>query len=158
MKKTKNYFENISSQMWIIIFCILTILVIKTGIESLDQTLKIEYGPYVCGNNTLVIDVDEHKNHVEGVAWNSIHFVWNKKEIKTIENYNFEGVQNFIQLPWKTKCSPVIVDNFSVIGDLTSCIGQKMLDGSLEQDRVKKNGAPFEICGVGYYDSSRKYE
>ncbi len=102
--------------------------------------------------------MEEHKNKLEGTGWNEIHFIWNNEEIRTTENYNFEGVKGFVQLPWKTKCTPLIINEASVVTDLANCFDQKMKDESLERDRQTKNGLPFQICGIGYYNAGEKYE
>lgn len=87
-----------------------------------------------------------------------IHFIWNNRQIRTTENYNSEGVEDFTELPWKTQCSPLIINEALIAQKLANCIRQKMDDGTIEQERIKQNGIPLEICGIGYSNPEKRYE
>lgn len=157
-KDQKNKFTKISSRIWIIVFCIMIVLVLKTGLWDTTTHPEIQYGPYSCGENILSINVKESKNHLQITKHQEIHFVWNNRQIRTTENYNAEGVEDFTELPWKTRCTPLIINEPLVARELADCIRQKMEDGTIEQERKKQNGLPFEICGIGYSNPERQYE
>lgn len=157
MKKVlKNKLMTISSLVGVLIFCVMTILVVQS-IFRIWEGRELYYGPYSCGGNTLVIHVIEDSQELSS-RWQTVYFSWNGEKIPTIENYNFEGVEDFFELPWTDTCSPLIIQKPDISKAIGTCLKTKIEDGTIENERLKKRWIPLALCGIGYTDSSKKYD
>lgn len=72
------------------------------------------------------------------MTWSDVSFLWNGEMIPTTENYNFEGVQDFFELPWTDTCSPLIIQKPDISKALGTCLKTKIEDGTIERERLKK--------------------